>query len=188
MGSIRPTARLLVRVSTLTVLGAFVAWPASRGLAVEPSSPESPSAPDEGSETDSDFAELVESDPEQLEREDRPSGSTPSRRYGVRLDELEVTPDTRAPAIREYVERGIGQLAYCYQRQARVQPDLAGALTLEWTLEVGRVASVAVVGGDPSLVESDVGECATKKVKRWRFSNEAEETVRARVLFEFASE
>jgi TonB family protein len=71
--------------------------------------------------------------------------------------------------IRLVVTRNRGQIRHCYQQQLQQRPDLAGRLSVRWTIHPeGRVLS-ADVGGGSDLRSPEVEQCVVRAVSRWQF-------------------
>jgi TonB family protein len=75
---------------------------------------------------------------------------------------------------------------YCYKREAKLNPNLKGDLTIEFTIAYnGRVKDVRVVSS--SLRNKKVESCVTSRVRGWRFKpiDRAEGDVKVRQKYIF---
>ncbi len=68
------------------------------------------------------------------------------------------------------MRRYAGQLNYCYERRLKTLPDLAGTMTVSWTVEAGRVVATGYDSRD--MDDDDLATCVMKKVKRWSFAED----------------
>ena len=70
--------------------------------------------------------------------------------------------------ISAVVGRGSGGIKYCYENELQTNPNLAGKVTLSWTVNLqGQVLKAFVASS--SLNNKSVESCMTRQVKRWRF-------------------
>ena len=70
--------------------------------------------------------------------------------------------------ISAVVGRGSGGIKYCYEKELQTNPNLAGKVTLSWTVNLqGQVLKAFVASS--SLNNKSVESCMTRQVKRWRF-------------------
>jgi TonB family protein len=75
---------------------------------------------------------------------------------------------------------------YCYKREAKLNPNLKGDLTIEFTIAYnGRVKDVRVVNS--SLRNKKVESCISSRVRGWRFKpiDRAEGDVKVRQKYIF---
>lgn len=71
--------------------------------------------------------------------------------------------------VRLVVTRNRGQVRHCYERALQQRPDLAGRLSVAWTVHPeGRVMSASVSGGS-DLQNAEVEQCVVQAVRRWQF-------------------
>jgi len=70
--------------------------------------------------------------------------------------------------IQAVIQKHIGEIQYCYEKQLRSTPGLAGKVVLEWT--IGTDGRVKVVKSSNSTLKSaDAINCMSQKVKTWVF-------------------
>ncbi len=75
-------------------------------------------------------------------------------------------------------------IEYCYQKSAKVNPNLSGRIDLEITiLPDGRVSLVRVMNSTTN--DAKLNACIKRAVKRWRFGSVDTEAVKIRVPFIF---
>lgn len=71
-------------------------------------------------------------------------------------------------AIGRVVGRHADAVESCYKRESRINPNLKGSVTAQFTIRTdGRVAGVKIV--DSSLHNRNVENCMTKRIRSWRF-------------------
>lgn len=70
--------------------------------------------------------------------------------------------------IQAVIQKHIGEIQYCYEKQLRSTPGLAGKVILEWTIGTdGRVK--VVKSSNSSLKSAEAINCMSTKVKTWVF-------------------
>jgi hypothetical protein len=70
--------------------------------------------------------------------------------------------------IQAVIQKHIGEIQYCYEKQLRSTPGLAGKVVLEWTIGTdGRVK--VVKSSNSSLKSAEAINCMSTKVKTWVF-------------------
>lgn len=70
--------------------------------------------------------------------------------------------------IQKVINQHIGEIQYCYEKQLRTQPGLAGRVVLEWGVNAqGRVSVVKVA--QSSLQSAEATNCMMSKLKTWKF-------------------
>ncbi|MCC7074631.1 MAG: AgmX/PglI C-terminal domain-containing protein [Deltaproteobacteria bacterium] len=70
--------------------------------------------------------------------------------------------------IMKVINQHIGEIQFCYEKQLRTTPGLAGRVVLEWTVNPqGRVSVVKVA--QSSLASSEATNCMISKLKTWKF-------------------
>ena len=86
--------------------------------------------------------------------------------------------------IRRVVTRNRHQVRFCYEQELQSRPDLAGRITVRWTITAeGRVMSSAVQASD--MHNADVEQCVASAVARWVFpSSESPTAVSYPFVFE----
>jgi TonB family protein len=100
---------------------------------------------------------------------------------------------TRSTArSQDAIGRVVGQhsdaIESCYKRESRLNPNLQGSVTVQFTIDPdGRVAQVRVV--DSSLRNKNVEDCISKRIRTWRFDKipESDGAVQARYKWIFSS-
>jgi len=71
-------------------------------------------------------------------------------------------------AIARVVNRGLGQIQLCYERQLLKRPTLAGKVVFEWQIDgMGRVVLVKTVTS--TLPDAQAVRCMIDRVRGWRF-------------------
>lgn len=70
--------------------------------------------------------------------------------------------------IQKVINAHIGEIQFCYEKQLRTQPGLAGRVVLEWGVNPqGKVSVVKVA--QSSLQSADATSCMMGKLKAWKF-------------------
>lgn len=70
--------------------------------------------------------------------------------------------------IMKVINKHIGKIQYCYEKQLRLQPGLSGKVQLEWVINTsGKVTSVKSKGS--TLRNAAAINCMTRQVKQWKF-------------------
>jgi TonB family protein len=70
--------------------------------------------------------------------------------------------------IQKVINQHIGEIQYCYEKQLRTQPGLAGRVVLEWGVNPqGKVSVVKVA--QSSLQSAEATNCMMGKLKTWKF-------------------
>src|SRR5262249_49373145 len=83
----------------------------------------------------------------------------------VALGQPEVQGDLDKAIVHRYVKRNRQKLQYCYEKELMVKPSLAGAVTVEFTIEAtGDVSGAKATGIDPN-----VASCAKDVVASIQF-------------------
>lgn len=94
----------------------------------------------------------------------RPAKAVPR----VRVAKPTVSQGLEADIVRRIVRAHINEVRHCYNRGLVDNPDLAGRVTVEFTVPGdGKVSAAAV--DTTTLPKDDVEKCIVKAVKRWRF-------------------
>jgi len=71
-------------------------------------------------------------------------------------------------AIARVVNRGLGKIQFCYERELLKHPSLAGKVVFEWEIvKTGRVGVVRIINS--SLNSARAQSCMVDHIKRWRF-------------------
>ncbi len=73
------------------------------------------------------------------------------------------------PAVREGIEASKGHFQYCYERQLKRNPELRGRVTLDWSIDDGRVTRALVSSN--STKNADLGDCLVDQMKRLKFGS-----------------
>ncbi|AKF08832.1 AgmX/PglI C-terminal domain-containing protein [Sandaracinus amylolyticus] len=71
--------------------------------------------------------------------------------------------------IRLVVTRNRGQVRHCYEQALQQRPDLAGRLSVAWTVHPEGRVTTAVVGNGSDLRNAEVEQCVLQAVRRWQF-------------------
>lgn len=98
-------------------------------------------------------------------------GDPPKKR---RVGELTLAPPSqtgfcRAEAIASVVKRRAAAIRACYEKSLQRKDDLAGKLTLRWTIGVDGGVENASIGGD-SLGDAPTAQCVLSWVRRMKFT------------------
>jgi hypothetical protein len=94
-------------------------------------------------------------------------------RYDVKAETGDVTSVAAgAEGVESVVRSKAGQLNYCYELQLKGDPSLGGRIQLEWNISGGRVTTASVVSNTTG--NQALADCIIKKIRRWRFSKEAD--------------
>lgn len=97
-------------------------------------------------------------------------------RYGERSGKIpHVTPGVPIVSgsldmetIRRIIRQHAAEYKYCYEKQLNVKRDLAGKVTLKFTIS-GSGSVIAASVEDSTMGDRDVESCLVDKVKRWVF-------------------
>ena len=72
--------------------------------------------------------------------------------------------------IQKVINKHIGEIQYCYEKQLRTQPGLSGRVVLDWTVNLqGKVTVVKIA--QSTLASSEATNCMMQKLKSWKFPN-----------------
>jgi TonB family protein len=117
-------------------------------------------------------------------------GGTDFERSGdvsIKAENLNITSGSgsRDPeSITAAINRQKQAVEYCYQKAARLNPNLRGRIDIEISISPnGRVSRVKVVNS--TLGDADLERCITRQVRLWRFDDGASGPVNVRVPFIF---
>jgi len=91
------------------------------------------------------------------------------------LDPIETAEGESDVAIRKVVRAKQAQARYCYERQLKTNPGLAGRLVAAVHISGGRVTSVEL--DENATGDAELGACIASKIRRWRFPSEVSATV-----------
>lgn len=94
----------------------------------------------------------------------------PTRRTWRAEPEQTPTGQGDAAAVRGVLGGLRGSIESCGQQAGKLDPELAGRLSLAWTIESGRVQSVRVAGNETGNTE--LGQCVARVVRRAQFDAE----------------
>lgn len=87
-------------------------------------------------------------------------------------------------AITASINEQSASVEYCYQKRAKINPNLRGRIDLEIEIApTGRVSTVKVI--DSTLGDPELDSCIERAVKRWRFGSVDSGPVKIRVPFIF---
>ena len=71
--------------------------------------------------------------------------------------------------IRQVIQRNMGQIRYCYEKELQKKPDLAGKVVIRFEIAPkGNVPNAKVHTGS-TLRDAALGECITVRIRNWRF-------------------
>lgn len=116
-------------------------------------------------------------------------GSSFSRRGEIRLSSENVkltagAGSRDAEGITAAINNQSASVEYCYQKRAKINPNLKGRIDLEIEIPPnGRVSRVNVLKS--TIPDSKLNQCITRAVKKWRFGAVDTGIVRIRVPFIF---
>jgi len=93
-----------------------------------------------------------------------------------------MTGDLDKAIIRRYIRRRLAQIQYCYEKELLAEPELAGAVTLEFLIGAdGKVVEVAAHG-----MQDAVAECVATVIRKIEFPRSAtRSSTRVNYPFEF---
>ncbi|RMF61059.1 MAG: hypothetical protein D6748_02610 [Calditrichaeota bacterium] len=87
-------------------------------------------------------------------------------------------------AITAAINRQSGLVEYCYQRRAKLNPNLRGRIDMEIVIEpTGKVSSARIYKS--TIKDKRLEDCIVKNVKKWRFGKANGGLVKIRVPFIF---
>lgn len=87
-------------------------------------------------------------------------------------------------AITAAINKQSGLVEYCYQRRAKVNPNLRGRIDMEIVIEPsGKVSQARITNS--SIKDKRLESCIVKNVKKWRFGKVDAGLVKIRVPFIF---
>ncbi len=124
-----------------------------------------------------------------------PSGSASIKRQGgfsIKMEEGSVSGKASkstarsAEAISRVVNRHADAVENCYKREARVNPNLKGSITVQFTiLPDGRVSGVRVL--ESTIRSRRVESCVSRRIRSWRFeridASEGKATFKQKFVF-----
>ena len=116
-------------------------------------------------------------------------GSSFSRRGEIRLSSENVkltagAGSRDAESITTAINNQSASVEYCYQKRAKINPNLRGRIDLEIEIPPnGRVSRVNVLKS--TLADNKLNQCISRAVRKWRFGAVDTGTVRIRVPFIF---
>jgi len=88
---------------------------------------------------------------------------------------FEASSGEGADAIRGVLRAKQGQIKYCYEKQLKANPKLAGRVVAAVYISGGKVNSVEI--DENSTGDSELGKCIVGKIRRWRFPPEVSDTI-----------
>ncbi|RAL22928.1 hypothetical protein DL240_08530 [Lujinxingia litoralis] len=92
------------------------------------------------------------------------------RSDGTRLSRRATAPysSDRREVIQRVVRQHRREMQHCYEHELRHQPDLAGSVTVRWTIAPsGAATQVSIV--ETSLNNSELEQCMVQNIRRWVF-------------------
>ena len=85
-----------------------------------------------------------------------------------RLSQIKGAGELTKDEIQRVISQHVGEIQYCYEKQLRANPGLAGRVVLEWTVTTAGGVGVVKVSTS-SLSSNDATRCMMDKVKTWKF-------------------
>ena len=86
----------------------------------------------------------------------------------VRQAKAEVVGSLDKDIIRRIVRAHINEVRSCYNAALTKDPNVAGKVSIEWTIGAdGKVASASVLTNTTN--DEPLGQCIAKAVKKWTF-------------------
>ncbi len=85
-----------------------------------------------------------------------------------RLSQIKGAGELSKDEIQRVISQHVGEIQYCYEKQLRTNPGLAGRVVLEWTVTTSGGVGVVKVSTS-SLASNDATRCMMDKVKTWKF-------------------
>lgn len=76
--------------------------------------------------------------------------------------------DLDGPLIKQVVGAHKGEVSFCYEKQLREKPKLAGKVSLTFTIGPGGDVT-EVHFTENTVADSEVGKCISERVKKWEF-------------------
>ena len=71
--------------------------------------------------------------------------------------------------IRQVIQRNMGQIRYCYEKELQKKPDLAGKVVIRFEIAAkGNVPNAKLHTGS-TLRDAALSECITVRIRNWRF-------------------
>lgn len=89
----------------------------------------------------------------------------------VIVEEPESAP-ADVDAVRAVVTGNRGQLKWCYEQRAKLDPDLSGRVEVVWNVHDGRVTAADLLVDGTG--DAELGQCVVERVRRWRFPHGVE--------------
>lgn len=71
--------------------------------------------------------------------------------------------------IRQVIQRNMGQIRYCYEKELQRKPDLAGKVVIRFEISGSGSVPNAKVHSGTTLRDAALGECITVRIRNWRF-------------------
>ena len=103
-----------------------------------------------------------------LGRIDTSGGRSPKRKMGqVKMGGGAATGFCKKSDIARFIKRAQPSIRACYEIRLKFKPELAGKLTVRWT--IGTDGAVKAVTTSGSLSDSSVKNCVMRRFRRMRF-------------------
>ncbi len=80
----------------------------------------------------------------------------------------ELTPGYDRDLVLKVVRRHQNEIRFCYESELTKSPDLAGKVTVAWTIGASGAVEVAEIA-ESGLSNANVEACIVQKVRRWTF-------------------
>lgn len=85
-----------------------------------------------------------------------------------RLSQVKGQGQLSKDEIQRVINKHVGEIQYCYEKQLRANSGLSGRVVLEWVVTTSGAVSVVKVNTS-SLSSAEATKCMMDKVKRWKF-------------------
>ncbi|MDR0965561.1 MAG: adventurous gliding motility protein GltG [Myxococcales bacterium] len=71
--------------------------------------------------------------------------------------------------IRQVIQRNMGQIRYCYEKELQKKPDLAGKLVIRFEIAPKGNVTDAKTATGTTLRDAALSDCVTVRIRNWRF-------------------
>lgn len=96
------------------------------------------------------------------------AGKTGSGGVGLLEDDAEVEGGLDRSVIAEYIQRQLGHILNCYERQLSAHPELHGKISVNFTISsTGQVVTQKIV--ETEMKNQPTESCMLSKVAQWKF-------------------
>jgi hypothetical protein len=100
--------------------------------------------------------------------------------------EISVEGSLSKESIQAVVQRNLGQIRSCYERNLLKNPDMTGKIVAQWRIETSGTTSKVSAGMD-SLSSPATTACVLQAIRGWRFQAPKGGSVRVAYPFNFSS-